>query len=213
MVDCAERGLLRPAMAIIVEDHALTRRFLERTTTPYCTPVACASFEEAVAAIEAIEVRPAAMIVDVHLGSGHHDGFDVVERARARFGAYIPTLVLTGAIDPAITGRANELRTEFLAKPQHAGAIRLFLERARIQAAWALADAIGLHGAIDRFASTHGMTRRQRELIYVMVQAAESGERDTINPNTRKAAIRRILARTGLASFEDLRLAKLLQEL
>lgn len=207
MVTLVDPADLRSSIALIVEDHALTRRFLERTAAALYTPIGCASFEEAVEALDAMTRRPAAMIVDVQLGSPHRDGLDFVEQVITRFGTHIPTLVLTGVTHAEVTGRALELRAELLVKPQHAGVIRLFLERARIREEWGVADIVALHAATDRFATCNDLTRRQRALLYTLMQAAERGERDSINPNTRKAAVRRILARTGLESFDDVRAA------
>ena len=193
---------------LIVEDHTTTRNSLERVVARVFAPISCATYDQAIEAIDRLETRPAALIVDVHLGgSNGGSGLDVADRARERFGGFIPTLVLTGGAAPEVTDRASELRCELLAKPQSGDAIRRFLERARIQQRWGVADVIDLDRAIDRFAADHHLTRRQRDMLFAMLRAAERGERPDINPNTRKAAIRRILGRTGHASFEELRAA------
>jgi CheY-like chemotaxis protein len=201
-----EVGMARKVV-VIVEDHALTRSTLERVVAREFAPITCASFEQAMRLLDELDEPPVALIVDVNLGAGRGDGLDIAQRARERFGCRIPTLVLTGTMLPEITERAQELRGEFLAKPQTADALRRFLQRARTQQDWGVADVVALDRAIDEFARLHVLTDRQRKLLHVLMRAAERGERPQLNANTRKAGMRRLLARSGHASFDEVRAA------
>ena len=151
---------------------------------------------------------PLAMIVDVHLGSSRGgDGIDVAALAQQQFG-YIPTLVLTGHGSVAhLTARAHGIRASFLYKPQHVETLHLFLERAVVNDAWRVPDVLDLDRALARFSAEHALTRRQSQFLFTLMRAVERGERPEMNANTRKAGIRRILAKTGLGSFEEIRAA------
>lgn len=196
----------RSMVVMIVEDNNILRASLERCVARIYTPLACSSFAQAKEAISTLEAPLGAMIVDVNLGGGG-DGIDIALHAAERFGRRIPTLVLTGTLLPEVTERAQAMRCEFLIKPQSMDSVRLFLERACIQCAWGVPDAVELDHAIARFSSEHRLTKRQRELLYKMIRTAERGDASDLNPNTRKAAIRRITAKTGHAGFEELRVA------
>src|SRR6266850_1960098 len=84
---------------------------------------------------------------------------------------------------------------------------RKSLERAVVQATWAVADVVDLDRAVAQFSTAYQLTPRQAQLLTTMMHAAERGERPEINENTRKAGLRRILAKTGHASFEQVRSA------
>jgi len=196
----------RSMVVMIVEDNAVLRRSLERVVAREYTPLASSSFDQAKQALATLAAPPGALIVDINLG-GCGDGLDIAAYARERFRHHIPTLVLTGTILPEITERAQAVRCEFLLKPQSMEAVRLFLDRARIQGAWDLPDVLELDRAVTQFAVEQRLTARQHRLLYTMMRAAERGERADLNPNTRKAAIRRITARTGHAGFEEIRVA------
>ncbi len=196
-------------VVLIVEDGAPTRKSIERIVSQDFIAVGCATFDEAVNAIDQLDQRPAALIVDVNLGAGSRgDGIDIAQRAQERFGGHIPTLVMTGSVPvPEMTERAQQLRAEFLVKPQTADALRVFLERAQVRSNWDVADVIDLDRAVARFAALYQLTPTQQKLLYTMMHAAERGERPAINENTQKAGLRRILAKTKHANFEQLRAA------
>jgi DNA-binding NtrC family response regulator len=199
-------ALARSMIVMIVEDNNMLRASLERTIARIYTPLACSSFAQAKEAISRLEAPLGAMIVDVNLGGGG-DGIDIALHAAERFGRRIPTLVLTGTLLPEVTERAHAVRCEFLIKPQSMDTVRLFLERACIECAWDIPDAVELDHAVAQFSAEHHLTRRQNELLYKMIRAAERCEVSELNPNTRKAAIRRITTKTGHAGFEELRVA------
>jgi len=199
-------ALARSMVVMIVEDNNMLRASLERAVARSYTPLACASFRDAKQALATLEAPLGAMIVDVNLGGGG-DGIDIAMHAAERFGRRIPTLVLTGTLLPEVTERAHAGRCEFLIKPQSMDTVRLFLERARIQGAWDVPDAVELDHAVAQFSAEHHLTRRQEELLYKMIRAAEHREVCDLNLNTRKAAIRRITAKTGHAGFEGLHAA------
>lgn len=203
-----ETATTAPMVVIIVEDNPLARSSLERVVARDHTALVCSTYEQAVQALESLTEPPGALIVDVNLGGDMRgDGIDVAKRARERFGGYIPTLVLTGGVHPDVTERTQELRGEFLVKPQTAEAVRVFLERATIEHAWGVPHVLDLERAVNEFATAHGLTNRQRKLLYTMMRAAERGERPDLNRNTRKAGMRRILAKTGHAGFDEIRTA------
>lgn len=195
----------RPVV-VVVEDNARVRASLERMLAPRYRPVGCATFDQALATLDDLPVAPLAMIIDFNLGSTRGDGLDVAVHARRRFRTAIPTLVLTGALDAEVSERANELRTELLVKPQATDALLRFLERAATHVQWRTADVIDLARAVDQFAHEHELTARQLQFLTAMMQAAERGEPPAINPNTRKAGMRRLLSKTGHATFDAVRL-------
>ncbi|MGN6107193.1 MAG: response regulator [Kofleriaceae bacterium] len=193
-------------VVLIVDDSMLVRRSIERVVDKLFTTRAAGSFEEAVDVVEELPTAPAALIVDINLGSQQGDGFDIAHRAHERFRGHIPTLVLTGVpIVPETTERAARLRAELLVKPQSAELLRLFLDRVVVKAAWGTPDVLDLDREVQRFAEAHDLTRRQAQLLFTLLRAAERGERAGINDNTRKSGVRRILKRTGHTSFEELR--------
>ncbi len=194
---------------LIAEDDMFVRKGIARVVTRRMyIPVETATYAEAVAKLERLGSCPAAMIVDVQLGDHSGDGLDLVAHVQERFGRHVPALVLTGHSGVAtITERALRLRAEFLFKPQTLCAVQLFLERAAIKNAWSVPDVIDMDRTVATFSAAHHLTNRQSSVLFALIRAAERGERADINPNTRKAALRRILAKTGHARFEHLRAA------
>jgi DNA-binding NtrC family response regulator len=195
------------ASVLIAEDDPQLRKGIVRVVRRAFVPVECGSYEQALAAIDRMTQRPRAMIVDVHLGSSRGgDGIDVAAYAQHQFGVHIPTLVLTGHGSVAhLTARAHSIRAVFLYKPQNAETLHLFLERAKVNEAWDVPEVLDLDRALTRFSSEHALTKRQTRFLFTLMRAAERGERPELNPNTRKAALRRILAKSGHASFEEIR--------
>ena len=196
-------------VVLIAEDDPLLRRGISRLVSKRFTPVECGTFMEAMVALDTMECRPAAMIVDVNLGANQDgDGLDLAAHAQRRFGQHVPTLVLTGQTAIAnLTERAHRMRAEFLGKPQDAEALTLFLERATVRESWDVPDVLELDQAVAAFVAAHHLTTGQAKLLFAMMRAADRGERLAINANTRKAGLRRILAKTGHASFEQVRAA------
>lgn len=194
---------------LIAEDDAQLRRGIARAARRLLTPIECDSYERAMAELDLMTTRPRALIVDIHLGSNKGgDGIDLAAHAHQRFGANIPTLVLTGHSSVAsLTARAHSIRATFLYKPQNAEMIQQFLEHAIVKSTWDVSDVIDLDRALARFAARHALSKRQTQLLFTLMRAAEHGERVQMNPNTRKAGIRRILAKTGHATFDDVRAA------
>lgn len=191
---------------VVVEDNPRVRSFLERVVATRFHPISCATFGEAMQALDQLSAPPLAMIVDVNLGTKHGDGLDLAAHARRRFGGAVPVLVLTAALDWEISERVNELRIELLVKPQASDALRRFLDRALTRHDWRTADVIDLARALAEFARDHGLTERQSAFLTAMMQAAERGEPTAINANTRKAGMRRLLSKTGHATFDAIRL-------
>jgi DNA-binding NarL/FixJ family response regulator len=197
-----------PETVLIVDDHMLVRRGIERVVEQLFVPCSCATYDQAIHELDAMSEPPAALILDVNLGCPRGDGLDVGEYAFTRFERHIPTLVISDShLVPEITERALRLRAEFLAKPHSPSAIHLFLERVLVRARWGASDVIDLDRETQRFAEFHRLTSRQTRLLFVLLRAAERGERAELNENTRKAGLRRILRRTGHGSFEELRLS------
>jgi DNA-binding NarL/FixJ family response regulator len=193
---------------IIVGAPPLLRNSIARVVEQIFTPRLCATFEEAISELETISKPPVALILDVNLGSRRGDGVDIAQLAQDRFHGHIPTLILVDSVlVPEITERAGYLRAEFLAKPLSSDSLRGFLERVLVKAVWATADVLDLDRELQRFVVLYKLTRQQANLLFVLMRAAERGERAMINSNTRKAGLRRILKRTGYATFEQLRYA------
>lgn len=196
----------RPGTVLVVDDHILSRKNIERVVEKLFVPCACTTYEEALQALDAMTEPPVALILDVNLNSPRGDGLDIGEYAAERFQRQIPTLVITGShLMPEITERAMRLRAEFLVKPQSSESIRLFLERVAVRTTWGACDILDLDSQMRRFAAVHHLTTRQQRLLFTLMRAAERGERPEVNENTRKSGLRRILRRTGHGNFEQLR--------
>jgi DNA-binding NarL/FixJ family response regulator len=195
-----------PGTVVIVDDATPVRHDIERVVEPWFTPRTCGSYDEAERVLAELCDPPAALIVEVDLGPGRGDGLDLAQYAHDRFAGRVPTLVITGAsLTPETTERASRLRAELLLKPQSVEVLQLFLDRVRIRATWGATDILDLNREMQRFADSYALTRRQRDLLFQLLRAAERGERAEINGNTRKAGLRRILKRTGHSNFEALR--------
>lgn len=190
---------------LIVEDQLVVRRSFERAIEKAYTVHGCGTYDDAVHALDAMNSPPTALILDVNLG-GRRDGLDVVEYAYERFGIQIPTLVITGSTHiPEISAHAMRIRAEFLVKPQSPEVIKLFLERVSVRARWGASDVLDLDREVRRLAAEMSLTRSQTSLLFTLLRATEASERPEVNENTRKAGVRRILRRTGHATFDELR--------
>lgn len=190
---------------VVVDDQMLVRRGIERAIERTHAVRSCASYDEAVQTLDAMDAPPHALILDVNLG-GHRDGLDVGEYAYERFTTQIPTLVMTGSqYVPEISERAMRMRAELLVKPQPPEIINLFLERIAVRERWGAPDVLDLDREMIALTSELQLTKSQTALLFTLLKAAETGERPEVNANTRKAGLRRILRRTGHATFEELR--------
>ena len=98
------------AKVLIVDDDDATREGLKQIlTNAGYTPVAAASFPEALHALEAEHLD--LLIVDVRLGE--YNGLQLVIAAEGR----IPAIVLTGYADSVLEDDARHEGAEYLVKP------------------------------------------------------------------------------------------------
>ena len=143
----------------------------------------------------------AGLVVDVVLPDG--SGLEVAELARERFAEAL-ILVLTGHNSPKTNRRAFELGAGYLQKPASSGDIELFARRAMTLQ---VARTQGLQDAVDRFSGRHGMSRRERRIVELLVSgvsarshlAAQLG----VTEHTAKKQIASILAKSGARRAAD----------
>lgn len=102
---------------LVVEDDAAARSAMVGLLRSWRAEVSeKASLAEVQAWLKGEPLPPELLIVDQHLADGH-SGADVIERLRARFGAELPVVMVTGRIDARDEAMAQALRCHLLYKP------------------------------------------------------------------------------------------------
>lgn len=94
-----------------------------------CRTLSAASLEEAVARVERAGCRPDAVLSDFRL-PGPEDGCAVIAALRARFGASLPAVLLTGDTEPAVLLAAEKAGLPLLHKPIEPARLRGILSHA-----------------------------------------------------------------------------------
>jgi signal transduction histidine kinase/CheY-like chemotaxis protein len=130
-------SLVRPAPAsplgrlvvVLVDDDAEIREGVRLLLEGWgCRYVAAATLGEIEEQLRARALAPDAVIADYRL-AGTMTGLQVIERLRAKFGASLPALVITGTANPSLLqSRAGGI--PFALKPVAPGKLRAFLSQA-----------------------------------------------------------------------------------
>jgi signal transduction histidine kinase len=128
--DYAPRHSVGGMNVVIVDDDAEIRDSMRLLLEGWgCRIVAGATLAEVLAALEAAQLRPGALIVDYRLADST-DGVDAIERLRALFGRDLAALIVTGTAGlPQLPARAAGIPIAM--KPVPPGKLRAFLSQAR----------------------------------------------------------------------------------
>ena len=119
---------LRGKVIAVVDDERDVREGLAELLAMWrCKPVAAASARELLEQLELSGVRPDALIADYRLRE-HESGAGAIAALRARYGAALPALIMSGDTTPEIFQVAREQRLPLLSKPVRAARLRAALQ-------------------------------------------------------------------------------------
>ena len=124
----ADMDALRGKVIAVVDDERDVREGLAELLAMWrCKPVAAASVRELLEQLELSGVRPDALIADYRLRE-HESGAGAIAALRARYGAALPALIMSGDTTPEIFQVAREQRLPLLSKPVRAARLRAALQ-------------------------------------------------------------------------------------
>ncbi len=140
------------------------------------------------------------VVVDIGLPDG--TGWEVIERLRI-VQPHVPTLVLTGHLEPEVVHRANHFRAEVSVKPCESLTLAAFAQRA--MAHEGVPDG-RLLDVVTQFSSRAGLTPRETEtlVLSLTVTREELQKCLGISENTLKSLVRGVLQKTGYPSMDIL---------
>ncbi|MCP5201899.1 MAG: hybrid sensor histidine kinase/response regulator [Gammaproteobacteria bacterium] len=126
-------GELDDMRVLVVDDDLGILRGMRTLLRDWGCAVRCC--DSAAAAEDAVAggYRPDAVIVDYHLDDAG-TGLDVIAALRARVGADVPAVIVTGDPEPPTSADADAAAVQILLKPAPPARIRSFLRSARRQA-------------------------------------------------------------------------------
>jgi len=114
-------------IAIVDDERDVREGLVELLGSWHCRPVASASTVELLAQLEAEGVRPDAVIADFRLRD-HESGTSAIAHLRARYGAALPALIMSGDTAQEIFRMAREQGVPLLSKPVRAARLRAVLQ-------------------------------------------------------------------------------------
>ena len=124
----AEVDALQGRVIAIVDDERDVREgLMELFATWRCRPVAAGSAEELLARLEVGALRPDVVVADFRLRD-HATGVAAIEAVRARYGAALPALIMSGDTSSEIFAMARERKLPLLSKPVRAARLRAALQ-------------------------------------------------------------------------------------
>jgi len=124
----ADVDTLQGKVIAIVEDERDVRAGLAELLGSWrCKVIAWASVREVLGELEAADLRPDAVIADFRLRD-HETGTSAITTLRARYGASLPAMVISGDTSQEIFRIAREQRLPILSKPVRAGRLRAALQ-------------------------------------------------------------------------------------
>jgi signal transduction histidine kinase len=123
----ADVDALHGKVIAVVDDERDVREGLAELLVMWrCKPVAAASARELLEQLERSGARPDAVIADYRLRE-HQSGAGAIAALRARYGASLPALIMSGDTTPEIFQVARELHLPLLSKPVRAARLRAAL--------------------------------------------------------------------------------------
>lgn len=126
-------------LVVVVDDEAAVRDAMRAALSSWgYSVVAAEGGRQALAALQASAEAPTLLLCDLRLRRGE-DGLAVVEQFRARFGAALPAVLVTGDTAPERVAQAHASRIHLLHKPVSSGKLRAIvrnLARPHAAAEW-----------------------------------------------------------------------------
>jgi signal transduction histidine kinase/CheY-like chemotaxis protein len=137
-------GAMEAGLVVVVDDEADVRDAMRMALSSWGYRVlATEGGRQALAALQASGERPGLFVCDLRLRDGE-DGLAVVAQFRARFGASLPVVLVTGDTAPERVAHAHVSEAHLLHKPVSSGKLRALVRNlARPQGSAALEDAVG----------------------------------------------------------------------
>ena len=175
---------------LILDDDDLARAAYRRVLSPIHEVIEAATVAKAKELIEGAGLSRA--ILDYRLPDG--DGLELLGWMRSR-GVACLVLVATGEPDPSLSARAYLLGAQLVFKPVPTEVLLAFARSPLVD--------VSLEMIVRGYASEHGLSARQTELLSQLLDGAPRGELATrlgIGQNTIKTMVREILAKTRQSS-------------
>jgi DNA-binding NarL/FixJ family response regulator len=184
-----------PLAILCLEDDALMSHALRRTLADHDVDIV----ERADAARARIrEQRYAAWVLDIRVPDG--SGLEVLAWARAR-GDMTPAVITTGMLERANANDAQALGAEFLFKPFTKANLDAFLHRAGVRSGKTLEAS-----TLARFVAAHALPPSERQIVEALARGTPRSELASelgLAENSIKTLVRRLLARTELATLDE----------
>lgn len=114
-------------IALVDDERGVREGLAELLETWHCKPVAAASVRELLEQLDSSGVRPDAVIADYRLRE-HQNGAGAIAALRARYGASLPALIMSGDTTAEIFQVAREQQLPLLSKPVRAARLRAALQ-------------------------------------------------------------------------------------
>ncbi len=129
-------GTLAGLAVLVVDDDRRILKAMEVLLGDWgCRVIIAGSLHEAALRVADAPWRPQVILSDFRL-PGPEDGLGVVGELRARFGAGIPAILVTGDTEPAVLQAAESAGMPLLHKPIEPARLRAALTHARAQLPW-----------------------------------------------------------------------------
>jgi len=192
--------------ALVVDDEPEVISTIDRLLQRAWPLVPARSLEQARAIVDA---GPPLLCAIVDIGLPDGSGLDLLPALREAY-ALLPVLVLTAYHEPELINRAQAHGVEYLVKPNFGEGLRSFSSRvAANEAARAAGRRLreAVDAAVGEFATTHGLTPREREVLSLAVgelSRSEIAGQLGITVHTVKTQTHAILVKCGEASLAAL---------
>ncbi|HET9700703.1 MAG TPA: ATP-binding protein [Burkholderiales bacterium] len=130
--EAAPAGPAPSGLVYVIEDDALVLESMRELLRGWgCSVVGFATGDEAMGALDEGGPVPDLVICDYRLGT-KENGLDLITGMRARVGADIPAVLVSGDPDPDLPGLAREAACHFLQKPVRPAKLRSLLCSVRL---------------------------------------------------------------------------------
>jgi signal transduction histidine kinase len=114
-------------IAVVDDEREVRESLMDLLGLWRCKPVVAASARELLAQLDAARTRPDALIADYRLRE-HESGDTTIAALRARYGAALPALIISGDTTSEIFKVVREQRLPLLSKPVRAARLRAALQ-------------------------------------------------------------------------------------
>ncbi len=185
---------------LIVEDEPVLARALSREFRRHRPVEVVHRIAEA---RDLLRERPAltGLVLDLVLPDGF--GLDLLAEIRPEH-PFLPVLVLTGELRPAVINAAQRLRAEYVCKPADSENLRSFIRSAL---AAEPVDGATVRNRIDAASRVYQLTNRECEILALAAEGLcrrEVARHLGVTENTVKAQVRGVLKKSGARSIQSL---------